>query len=71
MKQEIIELQTNAVQQLLDILPTTNEVYFKSPTGSGKTFMMAMFMNKYLEQHPDVIFIVSSLSKRRTCRTKL
>lgn len=63
MLQEIIDLQTNAVNQMLLLLNIKNNITFKSPTGSGKTYMMGDFMNKILEKEKDVIFIVSSLSK--------
>ena len=36
---------------------------FRAPTGSGKTYMMADFMNRMLGKHEELIFLVSSLSK--------
>ena len=39
------------------------EYTFKAPTGSGKTYMMADFMNRILATRNNVVFLVSSLSK--------
>lgn len=65
MLQEIIELQTNSVNKLIDIVEANqkSEYTFRAPTGSGKTFMMADFMNKMLQRRDDIVFLVSSLSK--------
>lgn len=64
MLREIIELQQRAVSQLVEkIKGKKKEVTFKSPTGSGKTYMMADFMNRILETNEKVVFLVSSLSK--------
>lgn len=62
---EIQELQNSAVLKLItEIKIHRKDSYtFKAPTGSGKTFMMADFMNRMLEINPDIIFLVSSLSK--------
>lgn len=63
MLKEVIELQNNAVNNLVSIIDIKNEVTFKAPTGSGKTYMMADFMNRILSIKKDVVFLVSSLSK--------
>lgn len=63
MLKEVIDLQENAVSQLVKQISQKNEITFKAPTGSGKTYMMADFMNRILEDNPNVIFLVSSLSK--------
>ena len=63
MLDEVKELQDNAVSQLLSLIAKKNEITFKAPTGSGKTHMMADFMNRVLSEKSDVVFIVSSLSK--------
>lgn len=63
MLKEVIELQNNAVNNLVSIIDIKNEVTFKAPTGSGKTYMMADFMNRVLSNKKDVVFLVSSLSK--------
>lgn len=62
---EIQDLQNNAVLQLIDAINTNEkDTYtFRAPTGSGKTFMMADFMNRMLDKDSNVIFLVSSLSK--------
>ncbi len=63
MLKEAIELQQNAVAELLTLLESKDELIFKAPTGSGKTYMMADLMNRILEKESDVVFLVSSLSK--------
>lgn len=63
MLKEVIDLQTNAVTKLVNLLPTKEELTFKAPTGSGKTYMMADFMNRIIENDKDVVFLVSTLSK--------
>ncbi len=63
MLQEIIELQSRAVNGILNELLIKDNIIFKSPTGSGKTYMMADLMNKVLQNEKDIIFLVSSLSK--------
>lgn len=67
---EIIELQDRAVNQLIEILKTNKKssYTFRAPTGSGKTYMMADFMNRMLEQNRQIIFLVSSLSKSDLAR---
>ncbi|GHU49566.1 hypothetical protein FACS189459_1440 [Bacilli bacterium] len=61
MLQQIIDLQNEAIDKVVSCLKTQDEVTFKSPTGSGKTHMMACIMNKMIGDK--TIFIVSSLSK--------
>ena len=63
MLQEIKDLQNEAVSKLVLEVKNKKETFFKAPTGSGKTFMMADFMNRELAQNNDIIFLVSSLSK--------
>lgn len=65
---EARELQDRAVKQLLQVVKDRTargikEITFKAPTGSGKTFMMADFCNRILNEQDDVIFLISSLSK--------
>lgn len=62
MLQEIKELQRNAVTALQNKIINQRETTFKAPTGSGKTYMMADLINRFLA-NPDIVFIVSSLSK--------
>ena len=61
MLQEIIDLQNASVAELLHYIEIKDEVTFKAPTGSGKTYMMADLMDRVLSEHDDVVFIVSSL----------
>ena len=58
-----IDLQQRAVEQLVQETNSKNEITFKAPTGSGKTYMMADYMNRILSENSDVVFLVSSLSK--------
>ena len=61
---EAIELQNRAVKELYDKAHGhKKELTFRAPTGSGKTRMMADFMNRILTEQDDVIFLVSTLSK--------
>ena len=65
MLQEAKDLQNSAVAKLVNAVgqKEKSEYTFKSPTGSGKTYMMADFMNRIICESPDVIFLVSTLSK--------
>lgn len=63
MRQEAIDLQHNAVTAIVALTSTQNEITFKAPTGSGKTYMMAEMMNRILSSDKDVVFLVSTLSK--------
>ena len=63
MLKEAIELQQNAVSRLVELIEERDELTFRAPTGSGKTYMMADFMNRVLEENDDVVFLVSTLSK--------
>lgn len=64
MLQDAKDLQNEAVSSLVNTLKLSNkEITFKAPTGSGKTYMMADFMNRILSEHKNAIFLVSSLSK--------
>lgn len=64
MLQEAKDLQNRAVTQMVAALSQGKKEYtFKAPTGSGKTYMMADFMNRILATQNNIVFIVSSLSK--------
>ncbi|MCC7522329.1 DEAD/DEAH box helicase family protein [Candidatus Uhrbacteria bacterium] len=63
MKQEAIDLQKNAVSALVELTSKQEEITFKAPTGSGKTYMMADMMNRILSMDKHVVFLVSTLSK--------
>ena len=63
MKQEILDLQNRAIKELINKTQTLDEITFRAPTGSGKTFMMAKFMDEVLKVNGNIIFLVSTLSK--------
>ena len=64
MLQETKDLQQRAVAELEQKADgNKREITFRAPTGSGKTRMMADFMNRVLAKNPDVVFLVSTLSK--------
>ncbi len=63
MLQKAKDLQNNAVNKLIELTDTQDIITFKSPTGSGKTYMMAKMINNILDKNKDVIFLISSLSK--------
>jgi len=63
MLQEVKDLQNEAVSSLVAAMGRKKEITFKAPTGSGKTYMMADFMNRILAKNSNVVFLVSSLSK--------
>ena len=63
MLQEVIDLHDDAVSSLIEKIREKDNVTFKSPTGSGKTHMMADLMNRILSERDDIVFIVSTLSK--------
>ena len=69
MLQEAKDLQKNAVSKLVQVLSSgKKEITFKAPTGSGKTYMMADFMNRILAANQNAVFIVSTLSKSKLAR---
>lgn len=64
MLQEAKDLQNRAVSQMVAMLARDRKEYtVKAPTGSGKTYMMADFMNRILATNNNIVFLVSSLSK--------
>ena len=63
MLKEAVELQQSAVSKLVELINSKEELTFRAPTGSGKTYMMADFMNRILASNDNVIFLVSTLSK--------
>ena len=56
-------LQERAISELVQSLSEKDDVVFKAPTGSGKTFIMARVMDEVISKDDNVVFIVSSLSK--------
>lgn len=66
MLDKVVKLQNNAVNSLLGAYNLNKkEITFKAPTGAGKTFIMAKFMDMVLLHEPKTVFIVSSLSKAK------
>ncbi len=66
MLQEAINLQHKAVSLLLKQVELGGkQITFKAPTGAGKTYIIAKFMDEFLAKQSDAIFIVSSLSKAK------
>ncbi|MGN0916265.1 MAG: DEAD/DEAH box helicase [Succinivibrio sp.] len=65
MLQEVKDLQNQAIADLVECVAKKDTLTFKAPTGSGKTFIMARFMDEILKKDSDVIFLVSSLSKAK------
>lgn len=63
MLEEVKNLQERAISELVQSLSEKDDVVFKAPTGSGKTFIMARVMDEVLSKDDNVVFIVSSLSK--------
>lgn len=65
MLKEARELQEKAVHKLISLIKVKGkkEFTFKSPTGSGKTYMMAMLCDEILNENKNAIFLISSLSK--------
>lgn len=64
MLQEAKDLQNRAVTELFQKAHSSKkELTFRAPTGSGKTRMMADFMNRLLSEQADIVFLVSTLSK--------
>lgn len=64
MLQTVKDIQNGAVNQLEEkIVGSKRELTFRAPTGSGKTYMMADFMNRMLQQRSNIVFLVSTLSK--------
>jgi type III restriction enzyme len=65
MKKEVFDLQNRIVTELLQAASYKSEITLKAPTGSGKTFIIADFMNRVVIQNSKIVFLVSSLSKAK------
>lgn len=63
MLDDVKNLQERAISELVQSLSEKDDVAFKAPTGSGKTFIMARVMDEVISKDDNVVFIVSSLSK--------
>ena len=60
---EAKHLQQNAITRLIELTKSKKDIVFRAPTGSGKTYMMADFMNHLLSANPSLVFVVSARSK--------
>ncbi|MBR2202163.1 MAG: DEAD/DEAH box helicase family protein, partial [Bacteroidales bacterium] len=56
-------IQQNAIAELSRKVGSKRELTFRAPTGSGKTRMMADFINRTLQTDGSIVFLVSTLSK--------
>ncbi len=60
---EAKQLQQQAVARLIELTSIKKDIVFRAPTGAGKTYMMADFMNRLLSENPNLVFVVSARSK--------
>ncbi len=52
------EFQLEAVKKLFEAMETpARDVVLKSPTGSGKTIILAYFMHQYIQSFPKTVFV--------------
>ena len=64
MLQEAKDLQQKKIAELFTKAHGKETVLtFRAPTGSGKTWMMADFMNRLIAEQSNIVFLVSTLSK--------
>ena len=63
MLDEVKSVQNKAIYEIINEISIKDEIVFKAPTGAGKTFIMARFMDELLHSDDSIVFIVSSLSK--------
>lgn len=56
---ELKEFQINTVNKLLDVtsIGDKKEVLVQAPTGSGKTIILLSYIEEYLQEHSDCIFV--------------
>lgn len=56
---KLMQFQSNAINQLLAWMADehSHNLILKSPTGSGKTIILTHFMDEYLKEHPNTVFI--------------
>ncbi|MCU9940305.1 DEAD/DEAH box helicase family protein [Mycoplasmopsis felis] len=70
---ELTKAQNSAVSKLVDftlnklITHKKESLYFKAPTGSGKTFMILNYIDKLIdlskyENNLDLVFVIATLS---------
>ena len=51
MLEEVKLLQERAIHELVNQISNKDEVVFKAPTGAGKTYIMARFMDELLSKN--------------------
>ena len=59
---ELKEFQINCVNKLLDAttVGSKKEVLVQAPTGSGKTIILLDYIEEYIEENKNTIFVQSS-----------
>jgi len=62
MENILLDIQKEKVDELYNTLKQKDTISFQSPTGSGKTMMVAYLINKIKFNNPKAIFFVVSLS---------
>lgn len=54
---DIVDFQTTHVESLLKNCADHEEVVLCAPTGSGKTVIASRFIDEYLDENPDTVFL--------------
>lgn len=55
---DLKNFQIDAIAQLCDAMGKSGrDIVLKSPTGSGKTIILTMFMHDYMKANPNVVFV--------------
>jgi len=54
---DIVDFQTTHVESLLKKCADHEEVVLCAPTGSGKTVIASRFIDEYLDENPDTVFL--------------
>ena len=69
---ELKEFQINCVNKLLDAttVGSKKEVLVQAPTGSGKTIIFLDYIEEYIEENKNTIFVWLTPRKGRLRRTK-
>jgi len=63
---ELKEFQIECVNKLLDVttIGMKKEVLIQSPTGSGKTIILLEYINEYLDENKNTVFVWLTPRKR-------
>ncbi len=66
------DFQQECVDKIIEAtsIGIKKEVLIKSPTGSGKTIILIDYIDEYLKENKNAIFIWLTPRSRRTRRTK-